>query len=213
MGAGIAEDDGPSYFEKRHPRLHCTLMMVLVVVGFLPLMHTLWNSIYGYQEQPEFWVKVPGVEGLERGPGAAAAPVFNVTLRVNNKATNRPFCAGRVSAAVAYAGVQLARAELPNGFCVPGLAVSSVPMSATSDGLGIPSELYERMASQRRRHARVSLEVQVRLDDCGLCGPPPVMLWCTAVLHGRPKGPFLCTFAYMLKDGEPLPQTDFVYSS
>ncbi|XP_040384079.1 uncharacterized protein LOC121055529 [Oryza brachyantha] len=170
-----------------------------------------WQIMYGYKT-PEFWVRLApgtGVEGLERGPGAAAAPVFNVTLRVDNEATRRPFCAGRASAAVAYAGVQLGHADLPGGFCVPGQALSSVPIVATSDGVGVPGELYERMESQRRRRERVSLEVQVRLDDC--FGRLPKMLWCTAVLHGRPKGPFLCNYSRMLKDGEPRPRNPIFY--
>lgn len=120
-------------------------------------------------------------EGRRGGSGAR----LQLTLRVDNEATRRAFCAGRASAAVSYAGVQLAHADLPGGFCVPGQAVGSVPIVATSDGVGIPGELYERMESQRRRRERVSLEV--RMEDC--CGRLPVTLWCTAVLHGQPEGP------------------------
>ncbi|EEE55454.1 hypothetical protein OsJ_03615 [Oryza sativa Japonica Group] len=203
MGAGLVEDE-----DRRrdcldgHPHIQCAVTVILMAICLALPVYGCWASVYGYKT-PDFWVKVPGIEGLERGPSALAAPVFNVTLRVDNEATRRPFCTSRASAAVSYAGVQLGHVDLPGGFCVPGQVVSSVPIVATSDGLGIPSELYERMESQRRRHERVSLEVQVRLDDC--CGQLPVMLWRTAVVHGQPQGPFLCKVSPMLKDGEPRP--------
>uniref|UniRef100_A0A0D9V697 Late embryogenesis abundant protein LEA-2 subgroup domain-containing protein n=1 Tax=Leersia perrieri TaxID=77586 RepID=A0A0D9V697_9ORYZ len=204
MGAGLEDDDSSRDCLDGHPRLQCAVTMILTIICLVPFGLALWDSIYGCRYRtPEFWVKVPRIEGLQRGPDAVAAPVFNVTLRVNNEAMRRPFYAGRASAVVAYAGVQLAHADLPSGFCVPGQVVSSVPIVATSDGLGIPSDLYECMESQRRRNERVSLEVQVRLDDCR--GRLPVMLWCTSVLHGQPMGPFLCKIAPMLKDGEPRP--------
>uniref|UniRef100_A0A0E0N320 Late embryogenesis abundant protein LEA-2 subgroup domain-containing protein n=1 Tax=Oryza rufipogon TaxID=4529 RepID=A0A0E0N320_ORYRU len=203
MGAGLVEDE-----DRRrdcldgHPHIQCAVTVILMAICLALPVYGCWASVYGYKT-PDFWVKVPGIEGLERGPSALAAPVFNVTLRVDNEATRRPFCTSRASAAVSYAGVQLGHVDLPGGFCVPGQVVSSVPIVATSDGLGIPSELYERMESQRRWHERVSLEVQVRLDDC--CGQLPVMLWRTAVVHGQPQGPFLCKVSPMLKDGEPRP--------
>ncbi|KAG8055243.1 hypothetical protein GUJ93_ZPchr0001g32155 [Zizania palustris] len=172
------------------------------------VIHLWWEGAYDHLQAPDFWVKVPGhgIDDLERGTVAVAPPVFNVTLRVDNGVTRLPFCTGRASAVVAYAGVQLAHADLPTGFCVPGRVVSSVPIVATSDGLGIPDELYERMESQRRRHERVSLEVQVKLEDCDGCGPFPAMLWCIAVLHGQPQeGPFRCPFFYMVKGGQRSP--------
>uniref|UniRef100_A0A0D9YFJ8 Late embryogenesis abundant protein LEA-2 subgroup domain-containing protein n=1 Tax=Oryza glumipatula TaxID=40148 RepID=A0A0D9YFJ8_9ORYZ len=196
------DDDDHGNCLDRRPCLRYFLLATFIATLLSLIAYGQWNSMYGYRK-PDFWVKVPGIEGLERAGAAAAAPVFNVTLRVDNEATRRAFCAGRASAAVSYAGVQLAHADLPGGFCVPGQAVGSVPIVATSDGVGIPGELYERMESQRRRRERVSLEVEVRMEDC--CGRLPVTLWCTAVLHGQPEGPFLCPFAYMAKGGEPRP--------
>ena len=71
--------------------------------------------------------------------------------------------------------------------------VGSVPVVATSQGLGLPDELYERMEGQRRRRERVKLEVRVRIDDLtGSISGSPLVLWCTAILHGQPKGPFIC---------------------
>uniref|UniRef100_A0A0E0JP89 Uncharacterized protein n=1 Tax=Oryza punctata TaxID=4537 RepID=A0A0E0JP89_ORYPU len=115
-----------------------------------------WTVDVGNNKVPdieglETGTHVPGIEGLEKAGATAAAPVFNVTLRVDNEATRRAFCVGRASVAVSYAGVQLAHADLHAGFCVPGQVVGSVPIVATSDGVGIPDELYERMESQRRR--------------------------------------------------------------
>jgi hypothetical protein len=142
---------------------------------------------------PEFWVKLPAVEGLDRASaGASRAPTFNITLRVDSHGAPWRFRAkangtGRV--VVAYQGVPLAHADLPE-FTVSGDIIGSVPIVATSEGLGMPDELYDRMQSQRRRKERVKLAVHISLDGHG------VLLWCTAILHGQPRGPFVCPKLY-----------------
>lgn len=50
-------------------------------------------------------------------------------------------------------------------FCITRGVVSSVPVIATSEGLGLPDELCERMEGQRQRQERVALAVHVRRAD------------------------------------------------
>nr|CAB3474399.1 unnamed protein product [Digitaria exilis] len=149
-------------------------------------------SVYDFFP-PEFWVKLPAVEGLDRSTDAVTSPTFHITLRVNydRRGHQLPLCGegGRVD--VAYEGVPIAHGDLPE-FCVPAGIVGSVPVVATSEGLGLPDELYERMESQRRRHERVQLAVRVRIDNLTGSGGSPVVLWCTTTLYGQPKGPFIC---------------------
>ncbi|KAK3165579.1 hypothetical protein QOZ80_1AG0034970 [Eleusine coracana subsp. coracana] len=140
---------------------------------------------------PEFWVKVE-VKGLDRSASAVTAPTFNITLRVNSESNNLwRFCGKGGSVVVAYANVPLAHGEFPE-FCVPPGVIGSVPIVATGEGLGLPDDLYDRMESQRQRGERVTLAVHVKLREVPGSQGSPVLLWCTAVLHGQPEGPFVC---------------------
>ncbi|KAL6616133.1 hypothetical protein ACP70R_038403 [Stipagrostis hirtigluma subsp. patula] len=191
MGAGLIEDERCGSAERHKRAANCAVAALPAVFCLLLIL-----CIFFYDfSPPEYWVKVAGVEGLGRSTGAATAPAFNLTLRVNyDLRGNHRFgslCGEGGSAVVAYAGVPLARGDLPE-FRVRAGVVGSVPVVATSEGLGLPDELYERMKTQRRRQERVALAVHVRID--GLTGGrgSPVLLWCTAILHGQPKGPFIC---------------------
>ncbi|KAE8772968.1 hypothetical protein D1007_54936 [Hordeum vulgare] len=184
MGAIPKEHEHGGDLEE-HPcvRSACVLALITLVLFCGFTMYDMERPEY----LPEFWVKLPAVEGLEQGTGASRAPAFNITLRVNNRASEPWHFKGPGRVVVAYAGVPLAHAGLPE-FTVPGEVITSVPIVATSDGLGLPDELYDRMQSQRRRRERVKLAVHVTLDD--------VLLWCTAILHGQPRGPFVCPILY-----------------
>ncbi|TVU34962.1 hypothetical protein EJB05_16821, partial [Eragrostis curvula] len=92
--------------------------------------------------------------------------------------------------------------------------VGSVPVVATSEGLGMPDELYESMETQRRRHERVPLAVHVRMSGMTGTGRSPILVWCTAVLHGQPAGPFVCPLLYMSGDGVyPYPEDSQVITA
>lgn len=167
MGAIHREDEQGGNLEE-HPCVRCAwvfaMIMCVLVCGFM---------IYDMEPPeylPEFWVKLPAVEGLDQGTGASRGPAFNITLRVHNRGSEPWHFKGPGRVVVAYAGVPLAHADLPE-FTVPGHVIGSVPILATSEGLGLPDELYDRMQSQRRRRERVKLAVH----DAG---------WCAAVVHG-----------------------------
>ncbi|KAL6616135.1 hypothetical protein ACP70R_038405 [Stipagrostis hirtigluma subsp. patula] len=196
MGAGLIEDERHGSAERHKRAANCVVAALPAVFCLACLLLMLCDFFYDFSP-PEYWVKVAGVEGLDRSTGAATAPAFNITLRVNYDLLGNhrfgPLCGKGGSAVVAYAGVPLARGDFPE-FCVPAGVVGSVPVVATSEGLGLPDELYERMETQRRRHERVALAVHVRIDGLtsGRGSASPVLLWCTAILHGQPKGPFIC---------------------
>ncbi|OEL23660.1 hypothetical protein BAE44_0015321 [Dichanthelium oligosanthes] len=191
MAAGPSEDDDRHPLE-RNPWIVFTMLTAVCSTMVLLLV---WNILFGFV-LPEFWVKVPGVEGLDRisvdDDAVALPPTFNITLRVNNEG-NRfwKICGKGDRVDVAYEDVPLAHGQLPD-FCVPPGAVGSVPVVATGEGLGLPDELYDRMESQRRRNERVQLAVHVRMHEVTGSVDSSLLLWCTAVLHGRPEGPFLC---------------------
>ncbi|KAG2592018.1 hypothetical protein PVAP13_5NG519500 [Panicum virgatum] len=107
---------------------------------------------------------------------ATAAPTFNVTLRVNNKVVSRVICGRGDRVDVAYEGVPLAHGELPN-FCVPPGTVCSVPIVAAGD--------------RRRRREHVQLAVNVGMHEITGNHGAPLLLRCTAILHGHRKEPFL----------------------
>ncbi|CAM0883439.1 unnamed protein product [Alopecurus aequalis] len=126
---------------------------------------------------PDFWVKLPAVEGLDRAStGASRAPTFKITLRVDNPAgepwhfSAKKNGTGRV--VVAYQGVPLAHADLPE-FSMPGGIISSVPIVATSEGLGMPDELAVR--SHADPAPAEGAREAIGAGDVG---------WCAAVVHG-----------------------------
>ncbi|PAN28275.1 hypothetical protein PAHAL_5G142200 [Panicum hallii] len=182
--AGLLEDDDQRDFMEKHPCI-AKALAILLCLALVPFF-CIWGSQADFPPS-EYWVKAPGVEGLERSADAVASPTFNIILRVNNKAVWQVVCGRGDRVDVAYEGVPLAHGELPD-VCVPPGTVGSVPVVATGEGLGPPDELYERMEGQRRRRERV----QVRMREITGNRGAPLLLWCPAILHGRPKGPFLC---------------------
>lgn len=194
MGAGLLDDDERAFVDRHKKSANCIMAALLPIALCLPLLLLIvCGSVHDFWP-PEFWVKLPAVEGLDRSTDAVTGPTFHITLRVNYDRRGHPDPlrgkGGRVD--VAYEGVPIAHGDLPE-FCVPAGIVGSVPAVAKSEGLGLPDELYERMENQRRRRERVTLAVRVRIDNLtGSSTGSPVVLWCTATLYGQPKGPFIC---------------------
>jgi len=200
MGANVtAVDNWWTRFLRRNPNLR--LALIPAIVGAL-LLFICWQ-IY---TPPEFSVTVPRSQGLEppsKRRAAEGAPTFDVTLRARNRNVwehcFKPGAAGGSAAVVAYAGVPLARADLP-GFCVPGMSVAKVRFVAAGAGLGMPESLYESLEAQRGRRERVQLTVRVRLDEDRMLphhvpdASRSLLVWCQAMLEGhRPSGPSRCT--------------------
>ncbi|KAL6845477.1 hypothetical protein ACP4OV_024972 [Aristida adscensionis] len=142
----------------------------------------------------DFTATVTSAGGLDPADRAEAAPAFGVTLRATNRKMWQ-FCFKPGTVAVAYAGVPLARGDVP-GFCVPGRSaatVRAVAGGAAGEGLGIPRALHERMEAQRRRRERVAVTVRVTLHEDrravvphSVVGRSPMLIWCDVMLDGRP---------------------------
>jgi hypothetical protein len=183
MAAGpFVEDESRSSAETRRRRLwllDCIgITLAIAIFSAFVLFICIAAPAHSGFLAPEFWVKVSGVEGLDRSAGAVTAPTFNITLRVNNEARSFPFCGKGGTVDVAYANVPLAHGEFSE-FCVPTGVIGSVPVVATSEGLGLPDDLFERMESQRRRHQRVTLAVHVRAREVTGSLGSSVLWWCT----------------------------------
>ncbi|TVU34958.1 hypothetical protein EJB05_16817, partial [Eragrostis curvula] len=190
MAAGLSEDETRSSSE-RNPWVEC--IGPALAIAFLPgFVLFIYGILHFNYETPDFWVKLSGVEGLDRSADAVTAPTFNVTVRVDNEWNNFwEFCGKGGSVDVSYAGVPLAHGEFPE-FCVPPGVVGSVPVVATSEGLGLPDDLYESMESQRQRQEPVQLAVDVQMREVTGRGGSLILLWCTAVLPGQPAGTLVC---------------------
>nr|CAB3474408.1 unnamed protein product [Digitaria exilis] len=163
-------------FLRRHP--HVELALIPAILGLFLLLFC-WQ-ING---PPDVSATVASIQDLEPGHRAAGAPKFAVTLRVRNPYVWRHcFKPGNGSAVVAYAGVPLARADLP-GFCVPGRSTKTVRFVAAGGGLGVPSAL---------EGGGSSLAVRVRLDADRVMPHnvvmdwSPMLYWCQAMLDGHP---------------------------
>ncbi|KAL6614417.1 hypothetical protein ACP70R_036687 [Stipagrostis hirtigluma subsp. patula] len=182
----VPDDKRCLRFLRRRPMLELALILALVggyILAVCWLIHP----------PPEFSATVSSFDGLAPSPRAEAAPTFRVTLRATNRGVWRCcFKPGNGSAVVAYAGVPLARADVP-GFCVPARGAAKVRVVAAGEGLGLPAALQERMEAQRRRRERVPLTVRVRLDEDHVVPRNvrwPMLLWCAATLDGHPpEGP------------------------
>ncbi|KAJ1285614.1 hypothetical protein BS78_03G292000 [Paspalum vaginatum] len=180
---GSRDDNWWTRFLQRHR--HLELLLFLSILSAV-ILFVFWLS-YG---PPEFSATVTSFQGLQPAShgGAEGAPTFAVTLRARNRDVWRHcFKPGAGSAVVAYAGVPLARADLP-GFCVPGLSAAKVRFIAAGGGLGVPDSL-SRLEEQRGRRERVPLTVRVWLHE-GQVVPhnavswSPLLLWCDAMLDG-----------------------------
>ncbi|RCV27569.1 hypothetical protein SETIT_5G335000v2 [Setaria italica] len=196
-GILVSDQNWWTRFLRRHPNLDLVLFLV-----FMALLgpFVCW-LVY---RPPEVSATVSSFRGLDPGHRAAAPPTFAVTLRARNRdAWRHCFKPGNGSAVVSYAGVPLARADLP-GFCVPALSAATVRFVATGDGFGMPDELHESMEGQRARRERVALAVRVRLDEDLVVPHNPVdwspmltLYWCEAMLDGHP--PSQCAAFRMTK--------------
>ncbi|KAK3162083.1 hypothetical protein QOZ80_1BG0085160 [Eleusine coracana subsp. coracana] len=190
-----SENNGCLRFLRRHPHLDLALLPALLgafIVAFFWTRHA----------PPEFSAAVSSVDGLEPSRSAEGPPTIGVTLRATNRYMWR-FCFKPGNVEVAYAGVPLARADLP-GFCVPGWrGVAKLRVVAAGGGLGLPDALYQSVEAQRWRRERVPLTVRVRLEEDrvvrhNLLTWPPVLLWCEAMLPPN-NGPSRCNTFLMGK--------------
>jgi hypothetical protein len=181
--------------EQRHAQLFTVLVIsfVLLVSAGITLLAFMLES-----SPPEFSATVSGYNGLVRSAGAGATPPsFRVALRVKNDNVWRHCFEAR--ATVEYDGVPLAFADL-DGFCVSAKSIVEVPVVATSEGLGMPDQLYMSLERRRERQERVPLEVRLMLEEKDTVRDiPSMLLRCTAMLDGMPDLPSRCQLFFLME--------------
>ncbi|CAM0883446.1 unnamed protein product [Alopecurus aequalis] len=192
--------------EERSAQRHRRQTVVVLVVFFLVLVASVIAALTGAIDSslPEFSATVSGYDhdGLVRSASAAAAPPsFRVALRVKNSNYLWQHCFEARRAVVEYEGVPLASADL-DGFCVPARTVVEVPVVATSEGLGMPDQLYESLESRRERQDRVPLEVRLILEEKDTARDfKSMLLRCPTMLDGRPDLPSRCMVFLFVEPG------------
>ena len=98
MGAMHREDEPRGCDPEKNPWAQALAVFVII-------LYILFVVFVSYNTErpeylPDFWVKLPAVEGLDRASsGASRAPTFNIILRVDNPAREqigRASCRERV---------------------------------------------------------------------------------------------------------------------
>lgn len=145
-----------------------------------------------YDIPSEFSVQLTAIRGLDKpAPGASISPAFNVTLHANNRrGTER--CYQHGEAVVSYAGFTIALGRVP-GFCVPGKGAREMPFLAWADGVGLPEQVRDRMAVERRVGA-TQLEVEVKLFRRNDGSARPTWMFCGLTMDAaQPPNVAPCT--------------------
>lgn len=143
---------------------------------------------------PEFSIQLEAIKGVDT-PGASGgtsiSSAFNLTLHDNNRFfTGRCYHTGE--ALVTYGGFTIATGRVP-GFCVPGKGDREVRFVASADGVGLPEDVLDRMALERRIGA-TQLDVEVKLfwHDDG--SDRPMWIWCGLTMdRAQPSNMIPCT--------------------
>ncbi|WVZ67663.1 hypothetical protein U9M48_016712 [Paspalum notatum var. saurae] len=106
-------------------------------------------------------VELTGFKGLQAAsaPGATS-PAFDLVVRVHN-GHNFHVSHGGGDVVVSYAGVPVARGRTPS-FGLYAKEAVALPVNATSQGLGVPEDLFRLLTEERSRGvAQVEVELKV----------------------------------------------------
>uniref|UniRef100_A0A8I6XA51 Late embryogenesis abundant protein LEA-2 subgroup domain-containing protein n=1 Tax=Hordeum vulgare subsp. vulgare TaxID=112509 RepID=A0A8I6XA51_HORVV len=147
-------------------------MAALLVDVIAYTLYCLLTTDFSARLQPELSVVVDGVSGLDsRVPRS-----FNLSLSIDNVGLREEECVAG-EAVVLYGGVPLATGAVQN-LCVPPNRAGKVSIFAVSGGVGLPTDLAELMADEKRDGGAVRLEVRVMSLKYSR------FLRCTPSLHG-----------------------------
>ncbi|VAH49908.1 unnamed protein product [Triticum turgidum subsp. durum] len=130
------------------------LVFVLCIVGLLFWVLALGLVGLEASRRPEFSVVMDGFSDLEDH----VARTFNLTIVINNFRGKSEVCVGG-EAVVLYGGVPLAGCGVQD-LCVPPKCSTKFHIVAASGGAGLPRELAERMAEEKRAGGAVQVEVR-----------------------------------------------------
>ncbi|CAM0903804.1 unnamed protein product [Alopecurus aequalis] len=173
--ADTSEKHLPPCRQKPTYTVACLAFLSLLIVFAAWLFYTLLTIDVSAPRKPELSVTVDRASGLDSHVPRA----FNPTLRIDNVGVGYEECVGG-EAVVLYGGVPLATGVVQE-LCVPSNGTGQVAVFAGSGGVGLPTELAELMADEKRGGA-VQLEVRVISLKHRFFG-------CTASLHGAAADP------------------------
>jgi hypothetical protein len=125
---------------------------------------------------PVYTVAIDSVGGLDADLGAPVSPVFNLTLRIDERTGRRDACIGhRAAAAVDYRGLVLGRGPAPE-FCVDeATGAAEAPAVAWGTNIKIPEFLRGQLREELSRgEAAFSVSVRVPNDRTAGNGPDVV---------------------------------------
>ncbi|KAL6614639.1 hypothetical protein ACP70R_036909 [Stipagrostis hirtigluma subsp. patula] len=122
-------------------------------------------------------VELAAVKGLQPAlaPGATS-PAFDLIVHVDNGHTFH-LTHGGGDVVVSYAGVPLARGRTPS-FQLACKETTALPVKATSEGVGMPDDLFRLMTEERRWGvAQIQIELKLAWES----------FVCDVDLDGRPR--------------------------
>lgn len=140
-------------------------MVTIVLVLGIPAAALLSNAA----EKVKYTLDLAAVEGMDVAAAATAgaggstviSPAFNLTLRVENPRTFRPWCLDRGDVVVSYSGVALAWGRVP-GFCVQKRSTAKLTVVPWGKNVHLSQELRERFVSELKEGtAKVYVEMKL----------------------------------------------------
>uniref|UniRef100_A0ACD5URI2 Uncharacterized protein n=1 Tax=Avena sativa TaxID=4498 RepID=A0ACD5URI2_AVESA len=156
----------------------CNFCTALLVVFTVWLLYTFLTIDLSTPREPEVSVTLDRASGLD----SRVPREFNLTLSIDNAGVASEECVGG-EAVVLYSGVPLATGVVQE-LCVPSNGTGQVAVFAASGGVGLPTELAELMADEKRGGGTVQLEVRVISDSLKYR-----FFRCAASLHGGAADP------------------------
>lgn len=140
-------------------------MVTIVLVLGIPAAALLSNAA----EKVKYTLDLAAVEGMDVAAAATAgaggstviSPAFNLTLRVENPRTFRPWCLDRGDVVVSYSGVALAWGRVP-GFCVRRRAMAELTVVPWGKDVRLSEDLRDLLVSELQQGtAKVSVEMKL----------------------------------------------------
>ncbi|XP_052153894.1 uncharacterized protein LOC127771969 [Oryza glaberrima] len=139
--------------------------VTIVLVLGIPAAALLSNAA----EKVKYTLDLAAVEGMDvaaattagGGGSTVISPAFNLTLRVENPRTFRPWCLDRGDVVVSYSGVALAWGRVP-GFCVQKRSTAKLTVVPWGKNVHLSQELRERFVSELQEGtAKVYVEMKL----------------------------------------------------
>lgn len=172
--------------------------LLLKLFGFLAFFYVLLciGEFLLIPRDPEFSIKITGIQGLEdlHGP-AAISPFFNLTIHVDNKRSILfKACRPKSDVTMYHGDESLAWGELP-AFCVDKQSATDLNVSLSSNGAILSRKLRDKMGDDQSVTGELHLSVMLKptkpedaREAClVLCQTAPPEPACPQLCYRRPR--------------------------